>query len=464
MSANSSTQVVLRIDECLRPRPHYVQHKFVVPEGAVRVEASLCYVRKHRVQLFLSLHDPDGFRGNRMNLTGYGELITELWVSQEDASPGGLPGPLPAGEWIAQIDIDHLNEEAPYTLEVRVETGQTRSPAAIVYPEGIVKRAESGWYRGELHCHSTESDGHASVEEVVKAAEASGLNFLALTDHFTTSQWRKLSTLASSSRLAFLRSCEITSHHGHANLHGLKQWVDVFVDRAGWGMPQAADCTHEQGGLFCVNHPFSGGCSWRDHDFDWSKADLMEIYHALEGPNNNSQISWWDHLLNQGYRIIGVGGTDSHQPYQGHHALGQLTTWVDAPELSEAGILAGLVRGNVYVSRGAEMRLSAVNSQGETAVMGAQLSAKNQPVAFHLQYRWNKGLRLFIFRNGLLWNSLPLEHSDGEWLDYHFEVPAEVAIFRVELHELYDDPDFMGIEWRDYRSVQALGNPIWLKE
>ena len=83
----------------------------------------------------------------------------------------------------------------------------------------------------------------------------------------------------------------------------------------------------------------------------------MEIYHNLEGANNNFQPGLWDLLLNQGHRIIGVGGTDSHDPFTGTDRLNQVVTWVYADELSEAGIIAGLRSGTAYISKRPELVL-----------------------------------------------------------------------------------------------------------
>jgi hypothetical protein len=445
------------------PRMHYTSHTFTLPAGAARVGVVFRYHRKHRVQMYTSLHSPDGFRGNAMDLSAYGDLQTELWVSPNDSSPGGIAGPLPAGAWRVQVDIDHLNEPAEYLLRVYAELGPVETAQADPYPAGHVVKAAAGWYRGELHCHTNESDGRKPVDEVIQAAEEVGLDFLSITDHFTISQWRRMGQRITAP-LALIRSCEITSHHGHANLQGIREWVDVYVDRPDWSMNQAADAARAQDGLFCVNHPFSGGCSWKDFDFDWRKADLMEIYHALEGPNNNLQLAWWDHLLNQGLRIIGVAGTDSHNPWEGSHRLGRLVTWVHAAELSERGILDGLRTGNAFVSRGAELRFQAENARGETAEMGGRLAGANRPVTFSVWYRSERPLRLFIKKDGLLFNSLTLEDSQTGWRCFTFsDRCSRPGFYRVELHEAYNHPDFPGIEWQDFSTMQALSNPIWIE-
>lgn len=48
---------------------------------------------------------------------------------------------------------------------------------------------------GDLHCHTTLSDGSLGIEEVIVQAKRMGLDFLAITDH---------DTLSSSSRAQIL--------------------------------------------------------------------------------------------------------------------------------------------------------------------------------------------------------------------------------------------------------------------
>ena len=48
---------------------------------------------------------------------------------------------------------------------------------------------------GDLHCHTTLSDGSLGIEEVIVQAKRMGLDFLAITDH---------DTLSSSSRAQYL--------------------------------------------------------------------------------------------------------------------------------------------------------------------------------------------------------------------------------------------------------------------
>jgi DNA polymerase (family X) len=63
-------------------------------------------------------------------------------------------------------------------------------PAVEAEPEAVAAAASGlpeliveGDIRGDLHCHTLASDGHASIEEMAQAAIARGYGYLAITDH-----------------------------------------------------------------------------------------------------------------------------------------------------------------------------------------------------------------------------------------------------------------------------------------
>jgi len=63
--------------------------------------------------------------------------------------------------------------------ELREERGEIEAARRHRLPQLI--RPED--IRGDLHCHTNASDGHASIEEMARAAEARGYVYLAITDH-----------------------------------------------------------------------------------------------------------------------------------------------------------------------------------------------------------------------------------------------------------------------------------------
>lgn len=437
---------------------------FAVPEGVSKLILRMSFDSPVLAQIPMTLFDPTGYRGTRIYPFVKGEIREQLWLAPDDASPGGIPGALPSGNWRTQLFARKLDQDVEFLLEVVAEFGLVPAPVVTDVQTNQIKNSEPGWYCGELHCHTTESTGEVPIATVIEAATQAKLDFLSLTDGLTVSQWYKARPFQNS-QLAVLNGCELVGLYGHANAHGIHKWVDPFVDRPDWGMNQAADAVHAQGGLFCINHPLNARLGWRYHDFDWSKADMIEIYSVPERINNNIQAMLWDRQISLGYRVVGVGSTDSHNPFKPIWELGQVVTWVNAPNLSEQGILAGLRRGQVYVSRGPELRFSAEHVNGATAEMWESVPLDSKPVRFTLKVKTAEPLNVFIIKNGFIFDALSVDAGSNEWQTLTFEdTPTEDTYFRIEFHShvFREGVNNAYMVWRDYETLRAFSNPIWV--
>jgi DNA polymerase (family 10) len=65
------------------------------------------------------------------------------------------------------------------TPELREDRGEVQAAAARQLPS-LITRAE---LRGDLHMHTTETDGRNTIAEMAEAARAAGLEYIAITDH-----------------------------------------------------------------------------------------------------------------------------------------------------------------------------------------------------------------------------------------------------------------------------------------
>lgn len=63
--------------------------------------------------------------------------------------------------------------------ELREDRGEVKAATDHTLPE-LISRDD---LRGDLHSHSTYTDGRASIEEMARAADKAGLDYLAVTDH-----------------------------------------------------------------------------------------------------------------------------------------------------------------------------------------------------------------------------------------------------------------------------------------
>lgn len=466
------------------PRVHYLVHEFDLAPGAGELTVTLRYHKERLCQLFLAVFDPEEYRGTRMNPAGVGDIALDLRMSGSAAGPGALPGPLRPGRWRAMIDIERTSEVASYDLEVvaRAEgavtqgassrAGQAALPNGAHAPDPATLRG-AGWYRGELHAHSWHSDGKVPVAQVIAAARAYGLDFLALTDHFTNAGWQEATALGDGN-LAIVRGLELTGHAGHANLHGLDRWINLYPDGPAldargtavpvergadhWDINAVARVARARGGLFCINHAFAGDLGWRYHEFDWDLADLLEVYHHLEGPHNALQLGLWDEQLRQGRRIIGVAGTDSHHPHEARHRLGQCYTYVHAPELTEAGIIAGLRSGRVYASLGPRLEYWAAGPNGARIEMGGA-AAVGVPLRLRVELRDLRfPAQVFLLKNGFFHEAAPVEPGAASEVVFA-DLPSATGYYRVEIYAAVPQ------ELRVYRqpaALLALTNPIFI--
>ena len=445
------------------PRVHYIQHEFEVPQGLGTLNVTLRYRKERLCQLFLSIFGPNGYRGTRMMPGATGDIVLELEFGVGHASFGAIPGSLEPGTWRVQIDVERTEETANYALTV-AGSREARASSPTLTPASANGRANgrtgAGWYRGELHSHSTHSDGKTSVSGVLEAARKFGLDFISLTDHFTHAGWHEADSL-SSEDLCVIHGIELTGHAGHANLHGLSEWVNTFVDEPGseWNIGSVAQAARAQGGLFCVNHPFSLTLGWRYHALEWSAVDALEIYHHLEGPNNTAQLGLWDGLLRAGQRITGVAGTDSHDAFSGRHRLGHVFSVVYADSLSPAAILEGVRAGRTYVSLGPTLEFRAFSGDNE-ATMGQTLDSPGEVRLEVTLEKLDYPARVIVLKNGLYHAHKDIPAArEVTALEFFDDAPIP-GYYRLEVFAREAQPtNFTG---RDWNNTLLLSNPIFV--
>lgn len=96
---------------------------------------------------------------------------------------GGEPGPERRGGLRlggeTEEEIYRLLDLTPVPAELRENKGEVEAAASGRLPE-LLELAD---IRGDLHMHSTWSDGSAGIREMVQAASSRGYEYLAITDH-----------------------------------------------------------------------------------------------------------------------------------------------------------------------------------------------------------------------------------------------------------------------------------------
>jgi hypothetical protein len=263
------------------------------------------------------------------------------------------------------------------------------------------------WLRGNLHTHSTRSDGERSPQAVVDDYARRGYGFLMFSDH---------SVLATEADLAALDSRGLVLMPG-VELAGGPHILHVDAVRPltpGVGRQQALNeimaQERETGrGFAIVNHP-----NW-EKEFDhctmaqlreWTGYLGLEIYNGVINRLDGSPYATdkWDRLLAEGRQVWGFANDDSHRA-MGDTALGWNVAYVK--ERTCAGVVEALRQGRFYASTGVVIR--------SIQVEGARIRIETEN-AHRLAAVRDTGARLAVRDDSLL----------------EIEVPERARYVRVE--------------------------------
>jgi len=141
--------------------------------------------------------------------------------------------------------------------------GHGRGQASERHPaEGSVRRIVTGTCSQStvvdvscvLHLHSTYSDGTATVEEIIAAAAAAGVDLVLLTDHDSLGA-RRNGWEGRHGGVALLVGTEVSPKQGHYLAFG----VDREIPHDGRSAVQIARAVRDAGGVGFAAHPFSDG-------------------------------------------------------------------------------------------------------------------------------------------------------------------------------------------------------------
>jgi DNA polymerase (family 10) len=102
--------------------------------------------------------------------------------------------------------------------ELREDAGEIEAALAGTLEVDLVRESD---VRGMVHCHTLHSDGKATIEEMARAADAMGMEYLTITDHSPTAhyahgvtldrlkaQWDEMARVQESVRVRLLRGTE----------------------------------------------------------------------------------------------------------------------------------------------------------------------------------------------------------------------------------------------------------------
>lgn len=238
-------------------------------------------------------------------------------------------------------------------------------------------------YKGNLHCHSVNSDGRLTPAELVKMYRENGYSFLCFSEHekytdlrseLDTSDFILLPGLEASARLMVKEGSHdvLKTHHIHGVLGtekmrrqaGQPVWehmeeIPYPVYYGEWNGAEAAqkvcDNMTSRGCIAIYNHPLWSKV--RESDFiDTDGFTALEVFNY--GTENECGLgrdtARWDVMLREGKKIFAVAGDDNHNTGEYEDSFGGYIV-VQAAGLSQEEIVQAIIDGTYYSSSGPEI-------------------------------------------------------------------------------------------------------------
>jgi hypothetical protein len=217
------------------------------------------------------------------------------------------------------------------------------------------------FYRGNLHGHTTNSDGMWSPEEYIRQYRQNGYDFVAITDHFMSQFDFPITDTRAFRDETFTTLIGAELHHGRTQLDEI--WhilaLGLPLDFAPYDDQETtADVVKRalaSGAFVAVPHP-NGNTLTIDDYLSVAPVYAVEIFNGKSNAANDRGYSghYIDVLLRMGHRT-GILAVDDLHMHQGHSDFMSGWVYVKAEELTPDALLSALKAGHYYASTGAQL-------------------------------------------------------------------------------------------------------------
>lgn len=231
---------------------------------------------------------------------------------------------------------------------------------------------KKNFYKANLHCHTTVSDGADTPEQMKEAHKAHGYSILAYSDHnkivshsdlrdtdFLPLTACELGVTAKDPNRIYPPTCHFNIISPTEEPAYLPEWKDKEYSTA--SISSMMQTAREHGYFVIYNHPV-----WScESSYTYLNYNGM---HAFEIMNNGSLSSGWnehndniyDEMLRHGKKLFAAAGDDNHLSFG--YCSNKLCsdsagtyTMINAEKLDYGTVMEALFKGDFYASEGPEI-------------------------------------------------------------------------------------------------------------
>ena len=241
------------------------------------------------------------------------------------------------------------------------------------------------WYIGQLHFHTTNSDGTGTPAEMKAAYAAAGYHFVVTTDHRDDAHVGCTPDPGGAGPAWYIGEEEYTTE-GHLNSLGISTAI-----QEPWVAPQAGqtvvDAGRALGGIAQVNHPTTYvPWSWWDELEPLKRYSLIEVVAGNWGPGID---------LADEYRQVWFSGGDDAHTVADANGYWCVVVQTASATIAQADIISSLDSGNFYIRQtAAGPTITSVGVSGSTITL--TLPSANYTVTWY-----KKGKRIVKTDTGI---------------------------------------------------------------
>ncbi len=207
------------------------------------------------------------------------------------------------------------------------------------------------WFKGNLHMHTTRSDGRLAPEEAEKIYSDAGYDFIALTDHWKEGESGKYGDMLLFPGGELDAGDMLHSPVYHIVGIGMKEKTGLSYD-TGRDPQLVIDAIHKAGGIAILAHP-----SWSVTDpekvMKLQGFDGVEIYNTISGiPWNGARADssqYFDIWASNGRIYYAMAADDAHG-FTGEETYSYIM--VNSTGKTQESIMDAVRGGNFYASQG----------------------------------------------------------------------------------------------------------------
>jgi hypothetical protein len=240
------------------------------------------------------------------------------------------------------------------------------TPRPLVDPFALPDSDGYVWVKGNLHCHTTNSDGRVEPQQRLDQYVAAGYDFLSLTDHYKIT---RVDSVNVPENFVLIQGAELHPANPFGGQVHHFVCLNIHQDMDSKAMPpqHVIDSVNEQGGQVWLAHPH------------WSSVNILRDAIPLKGfagievfnstcrfmARGESGVHWDDWMSLEDRIYPCLANDDTHGAPEDNRDTYQSWTMARVKERTPEAVLEALATGASYGSTGPRIDHLQVHRSGE---------------------------------------------------------------------------------------------------